>query len=51
MKKVVVVLIVAFLVFYVMNSPNQAANMVHGTWHVTVNVAHGAGGFLNKLAS
>jgi hypothetical protein len=43
--------IVAFLVFYVMTSPDQAANIFHTGWHAIVNVAHGIGSFLNKLAS
>jgi hypothetical protein len=50
-KKVVTWLIVAFLIFYVMTSPDHAANIVHGTWHIAVRVAHGVGGFLNRLAS
>jgi hypothetical protein len=48
---VVTGLIVAFVLFYVMTSPDQAANIVHGTWDLAVNVAHGVGSFLNKLAS
>ncbi len=51
MKRVVAGLVVAFLIFYIMTSPDAAANIVQGTWHVAVNVAHGVGRFLNKLAS
>ncbi len=51
MKKVVTWLIVAFLIFYIMTFPDNAANIVQGTWHVAVNVAHGVGGFLNRLSS
>lgn len=51
MKLVVPGIVVAFLIFYVMTSPDQAANIVHSTWHVAVDVAHGVGRFLNKLAS
>lgn len=51
MKLVVPGIVVAFLIFYIMTSPAQAANIVHGTWHLAVNVAHGVGGFINKLAS
>ena len=43
-------LIGAFLVFYIMTSPDQAATMVKGAGHVATNVAHGVGDFLNKLA-
>jgi hypothetical protein len=41
----------AFLVFYIMTSPDQAATMVKGAGHVATNVAHGVGDFLDKLAS
>jgi hypothetical protein len=44
-------LIGAFLVFYIMSSPDQAAGMVKGIGHVATNVAHGVGNFLDKLAS
>jgi hypothetical protein len=50
-KLVVPGIVVAFVLFYIMTSPDQAANIVHSTWHVGVNVAHGVGGFINKLAS
>jgi hypothetical protein len=50
-KRVVAALVVLFLVFYIMTSPDAAANIVHNTWQVAVNVAHGVGTFLNKLAS
>jgi hypothetical protein len=44
-------LIGAFIVFYIMTSPDQAAGMVKGVGHVATNVAHGVGSFLDKLAS
>jgi hypothetical protein len=50
-KRVVAALVVVFLVFYIMTSPDAAANIVHTTWHAAVKVAHGVGNFLNKLAS
>jgi hypothetical protein len=34
-----------------MSSPDQAADMARGIGHVTSNVAHGIGDFLNPLAS
>jgi hypothetical protein len=43
--------IVAFLVFYVMTSPDQAATIFQSSWHAVVNVAHGVGHFFDKLAS
>lgn len=51
MKRVVAGLVVAFLIFYIMTSPDTAANIVQSTWHVAVGVAHGVGSFLNKLAT
>jgi hypothetical protein len=50
-KRVVAGLVAVFLVFYIMTSPDTAANIVQSTWDVAVNVAHGIGNFLNKLAS
>jgi hypothetical protein len=41
----------AFLIFYVMTSPDQAANIAKGSWHLVTNVAHGIGTFIDKLAS
>lgn len=51
MKLVVTGIVGAFLLFYMMTSPDQAANIVQATWHAAVNIAHGVGGFLNQLAS
>jgi hypothetical protein len=50
-KVTVVGLVVAFLVFYIMTSPDQAAHVVHNVWKVTVNSAHGIGKFVDKVAS
>lgn len=41
----------AFLLFYIMTSPDQAANIVNNVWSVTVDAAHGIGNFLNKIVS
>jgi len=43
--------IIAFLIFYVMTSPDQAATIFHTGWHSVVNIAHGVSRFINKLAS
>ena len=51
MKTVIIGAVVAFLVFYIMTSPDQAANIAQGGWDTAVNVAHGLGDFVNKLAS
>lgn len=50
-KTVVAGAVVAFLLFYVMTSPDQAATITQGTWDFVVNLAHGLGDFVNKLAS
>jgi NADH:ubiquinone oxidoreductase subunit 6 (subunit J) len=50
-KLVVVGAVVIFLVFYIMTSPDHAANIVHSSWHTAVHVAHGLGNFVDKLAS
>lgn len=44
-------LVGAFLIFYIMTSPDQAASIAKGIGHLTTNVAHGVGHFLDKLAS
>jgi hypothetical protein len=41
----------AFAVFFIVTSPDQAADMFHTGWHSVVNVAHGVGNFFDKLAS
>ena len=50
-KLVVAGVVVAFLVFYISTSPDQAANIFHSSWHSAVNVAHGIGNFVDKLTS
>ena len=44
-------LVGAFVIFYIMTSPDQAATMVKGAGHLATNVAHGVSDFLNKLTS
>lgn len=52
MAKIAIIgLVVAFLLFYIITSPDQAANIAQGSWHAAVNVAHGIGTFFDKLAS
>lgn len=51
MVKVVIGVVVVFLVFYIMTSPDEAANIVHGVWHGAVGLAHGVGHFVDKLAT
>ena len=35
------VIVLVFIVFYAMTSPDQAANIFHPTWNAVVNLAHG----------
>ena len=50
-KVAIVGLVAAFLIFYIMTSPDQAATIAKGTGHLASSVAHGIGDFVNKLAS
>jgi len=51
LKTGVTALAVAFAIFFVMTSPDNAAHMARGLWNTTVHVAHGLGAFLDKLSS
>ena len=44
-------IVAAFVIFFVMTSPDNAANIVHAGWHLAVNVAHGLRDFVDKLSS
>jgi hypothetical protein len=50
-KLAAVGLVAAFLIFYVMTSPDQAAHIAKGSWHLVTSVAKGIGSFVDKLAS
>lgn len=50
-KLVVAGVLVALVLFYVITSPNNAAEIASGTWDAIVNIAHGIGRFVDKLAS
>lgn len=50
-KFAIVAIVGLFVLFYIITSPDQAANMVHGVWHGAVTMAHGIGHFFDKLAS
>ena len=41
----------AFVLFYILTSPDQAANIVHAGWHALVKLAHGVGDFVDKVSS
>ncbi len=44
-------LVVLFVIFFIMTSPDNAATIVHATWKLLVHVAHGLGTFVDKLSS
>jgi hypothetical protein len=50
-KLVIAVLIGAFVLFYIITSPDNAAHIATGAWHAAVTIAHGVGNFFNKLSS
>jgi preprotein translocase subunit SecG len=50
-KVAVAAVVVLFVVFYIVTSPDNAASMAHGAGHLVSRVANGIGNFLNKLAS
>jgi hypothetical protein len=50
-KVAIVGLVAAFLIFYIITSPDQAADIARGAGHLTSKVAHGIGNFVDKLAS
>jgi hypothetical protein len=50
-KSTLGVIVLVFIVFYAMTSPDQAANIFHSTWNAVVNLAHGIGRFLDKVTS
>jgi hypothetical protein len=50
-KTTIVGLVGAFLIFYIMTSPDQAADIARGTGHLASSVAHGIANFVDKLAS
>lgn len=52
MTKVAVAgVVAAFVLFYIMTSPDQAVTIVHGSWKFITHLAHGVGSFVDKLAA
>jgi hypothetical protein len=49
-KTAIAALAVAFVIFYIMTSPDQAASIAKGAGHLTSHVAHGVGSFIDNLA-
>jgi hypothetical protein len=48
-KKVVGVLALIFVLFFIVTQPTQAADITHTLWDATVNIAHGISDFLTSL--
>lgn len=50
-KVAIAALVGVFVLFYVISSPDHAASIAEGAWHLTQSVAHGIGRFFDKLSS
>ncbi len=50
-KVAIAALVGAFVLFYIITSPSNAADIAESAWHVMVNIAHGIGNFFDKLSS
>ncbi|MGI8679486.1 MAG: hypothetical protein ACR2LX_12540 [Jatrophihabitans sp.] len=50
-KVAIAAVIGAFLVYYLLTSPDHAAEIVRGIGHFTSRLAHGVGHFIDTLAS
>jgi hypothetical protein len=48
-KKVVGVLALIFVLFFIVTQPTQAADITRTLWDATVNIAHGISDFLTSL--
>lgn len=48
-KTVILGLVLAFVLFYIITSPANAATMVQASWQWCTDVAHGIGNFLNQF--
>jgi hypothetical protein len=51
LKTGVTALVVAFVIFFILTSPDNAAHIARGTWNTVVHVAHGLNTFVDKLSS
>lgn len=50
-KTTILALVGAFLLFYVVSSPDHAAHITNGAGHLLSSAAHGVGNFVDKLGS
>lgn len=48
-KKLLVLLVVAFVIYSIVQSPQQAADIVHTVWNMIVSGFHGIADFFNKV--
>ena len=48
-KKIVGVLAVIFVIFFIVTQPAQAADITRTLWDALVNIAHGISDFLTSL--
>lgn len=48
-KKLLVLLVVAFVIYAIVQSPQQAADIVHNIWNMIVGGFHGIADFFNKV--
>jgi hypothetical protein len=51
LKTGVTAVVVAFVIFFVLSSPDNAATICHGAWNTVVHIAHGLNTFIDKLSS
>lgn len=50
-KTIFLGLVGAFVIFYIVTSPDHAADIANGIGHLARDVAHGVGDFINKIGS
>ncbi len=50
-KKLTFFAVIAFLIFFVVTSPDLAASVTQNIWDVIVNIANGISQFIQKLSS
>lgn len=51
LKTGVTAVIIAFVIFFIMSSPDNAATIAHNAWGLVENVAQGLKDFINKLTA
>jgi hypothetical protein len=47
--QVIALVLLAFLIFFVVTSPDEAAKVAHALWDGLVHTAHGVVNFIDKL--